>query len=127
VSELEGANEELSSTLAARKELGPEYDRALVEGFLSRVERAIDERVDRRLHGHAGASFSLRPVRAEPRPRRSRLLPLGSIVLAIPITAVAGSNFHGADGVVVMVVSWVGIVAVNAAHAFGWARQSESR
>lgn len=120
--ELEGAHEELSSTLGARKELGAEYDPALVEGFLARVERSIDERVDRRVQQHAVGL----PVRAEPhRSRRTRLLPIGSILLGLPITAVAGSDFHGADGVVVAVVAWAGIAAVNVAHALGASRQPQ--
>ena len=114
--------QDLSSTVAARRELGPEYDDALVEGFVSRIERAIDERVDRSLHRHPGGgrTVTLRSTRGAP---RRRFLPLGSIALGIPITAVAGSNFHGIDGVIVAIVAWAGIVAVNAAHAFGAGRQ----
>lgn len=126
VSDLSGAHDELTSSVAARRELGPEYDSALVEGFLSRVERAIDERVDRRLHGPPAATVPPQPVHVDGR-QRSRALPVVSLALAIPITAIAGSDFHGANGVVVAVVSWAGIVAVNVAHALGRSRQGQTR
>jgi hypothetical protein len=70
--------------------------------------------VDRRLSRGAPA------VTADPQPRSpGARVPLGSVALAIPITAVAASDLHGIASVVVIVVSWIGIVAVNAAHALG--------
>ena len=40
---------ELEATLAARRELGPGHDEQLVAGFLDRIEKEIDRRVDERL------------------------------------------------------------------------------
>jgi len=40
---------ELEATLAARRELGPGHDEHLVAGFLDRIEKEIDRRVDERL------------------------------------------------------------------------------
>lgn len=105
-----GAGDDLTAAIAARKELGPEYEDALVERFLEDVGRAIDERVDRRLIAETRAPAG-RPLGLG--------LPLGSIALAIPITSVAASNLHGADSVAVIIASWVGIAAVNAAHRLG--------
>ena len=39
---------EIESTLAARRELGPGHDEQLIEGFLQRIEREIDQKVDER-------------------------------------------------------------------------------
>lgn len=103
------ARDELASTLAARQELGPGYEEALVDGFLDRVGQAIDERVDRRLASGAPAA----------RHSNNLALPLGSVALAIPITAVAASDLHGAAALVGVVVAWLGIVGVNVAHALG--------
>jgi hypothetical protein len=41
--------QELEATLAARQELGPSHDKELVAGFLDRIEKEIDRRVDDRL------------------------------------------------------------------------------
>ena len=45
---------ELEATLAARKELGPEHDDHLVAGFLDRIEKEIDRRVDEKLAARGG-------------------------------------------------------------------------
>jgi hypothetical protein len=41
--------QELDATLAAREELGPGHDKELVAGFLDRIEKEIDRRVDEKL------------------------------------------------------------------------------
>jgi hypothetical protein len=43
------AQTELEATLAARQELGPAHDEHLIAGFLDRIEKEIDRRVDSRL------------------------------------------------------------------------------
>ena len=49
------ARQELEATLAARRELGPAHDDELVAGFLDRIEKEIDRRVDDRLaHARRG-------------------------------------------------------------------------
>ena len=40
---------ELDATLQARRELGPEYESALVDSFLEKVEQRVDGSVDRRI------------------------------------------------------------------------------
>jgi len=40
---------ELNATLQARRELGEEYESALVDSFLEKVDQRIDGAVDRRL------------------------------------------------------------------------------
>jgi hypothetical protein len=45
---------ELEATLAARMELGPEHDEHLVAGFLDRIEKEIDRRVDEKLAAKGG-------------------------------------------------------------------------
>jgi hypothetical protein len=47
--------QELDATLAAREELGPGHDQELVAGFLDRIGKEIDRRVDDRLaHSRRG-------------------------------------------------------------------------
>src|SRR5690349_21103515 len=41
--------DEISVSLAAHKELGPDYDKAVAEGLVERIGEEIDRRVDTRL------------------------------------------------------------------------------
>jgi len=98
--------EEAASTLAARRELGAEMEPAVVAAFVERVERQIDARVDARLAERGGG-----------RARHDGWLslPIASLGVAIPLTAIAG----GIGGLVAILIVWIGIVAVNVAHARG--------
>jgi hypothetical protein len=87
---------ELEATLAARQELGPAHDDALVAGFLDRIEHEIDRRVDERL------------AQRGPRRRRSSALHPGNLALCIPIVAVAG----GIGGVAGLVLAFAALVIV---------------
>jgi hypothetical protein len=74
--------QELEATLAARRELGPGHDEHLVAGFLDRIEKEIDRRVDERV-GARG------PAR-----RQGTALHPGNLALCIPIVAIAGGIGH---------------------------------
>ena len=67
------ARNELEATLAARQELGPGHDDALVAGFLDRIEREIDRRVDERVRA------------VGPRRRRGSTIHPANLALCIPI------------------------------------------
>ncbi|WP_434600409.1 hypothetical protein [Streptomyces sp. A5-4] len=114
---------ELDATLHARRELGPDYESALIESFLEKVDQRLDSAVDRRVRrqmaeqqmvvarggaksSHEGAGFGER-------------FGFGaiSLVLAIPLSAIGAVNAD-TEG---LVISWIGIVGVNAVHAArGW-------
>jgi hypothetical protein len=47
------ARHELEATIAARQELGPAHDDQLIAGFLDRIEKEIDRRVDDRIASRA--------------------------------------------------------------------------
>ena len=104
--------EELRATLAARQELGPEYDTALVDSLADRVEQVVKARV--------AAQQVTAPPPAAMAPSSSTFtagqrLAVAAISLgvAIPCTAIAGD----AAGVVGVVATWAGIVLVNVATA----------
>ncbi len=40
---------ELAATVEARKELGPAHEQELIDGFLDRIQKEIDRRVDERV------------------------------------------------------------------------------
>jgi hypothetical protein len=104
--------EELSATLAARHELGPEYDTALIDSLAERVEQVVKARV---------AAVQQAP----PPPPVAPALPVTfsaaqrlavvaiSLGVAIPCTAVAG-DVAGLAGVI---ATWAGIAIVNIAAA----------
>ena len=97
--------EELRASLAAREELGAEFEPQIVESFLERLDRQIDERVGARLAEHeeeAGGDS-----------RDASDVAIWSLGFAIPLTGAAG----GTAGVAGIIVVWIGIVFVNFAYA----------
>jgi hypothetical protein len=91
---------ELEAVLAARKELGPEYEPELVDSFLEQVEKRLDGR---------GSAVPARRHR-ERHPAVSIPVVLGSLGLAIPLLGVAG----GTAGLAGVLVVCVALVLVNA-------------
>ncbi|MFD5101850.1 hypothetical protein [Streptomyces albidochromogenes] len=116
---------ELDATLHARKELGDDYESALIESFLEKVEQRLDSTVDRRVRRQL-AEQQMVVARGGGKPSRSESsfgerFGFGalSLVLAIPLSAIGVAN-AGIEG---LVVAWLGIVGVNAVHAargFPW-------
>lgn len=100
--------EDAEAALAARAELGSAYEPALVEGFVERIEAEVERRVAQRAQVH-------RAVHDDTAGREKRQFALGIVSLAtgIPITAIAG----GIAEVPGVAMAWLGIAAVNIAHA----------
>ncbi|GGP06323.1 hypothetical protein LDL08_17455 [Nonomuraea glycinis] len=99
--------EDLQATLDARRDLGPDYEPALVDSLVERLDATIAARVAAELH--------LRGVPpAKQRASGSAMIPiaLGSMGIGIPLTAIANSS-----GLVAIVVTWIAIVAINMASA----------
>ncbi|MFD7320857.1 hypothetical protein ACFV9D_07155 [Streptomyces sp. NPDC059875] len=111
---------ELDATLDARRELGTEYEAALVESFLGKVEDRLDATLDRQVRRRL-AEQQVAVARGG-RPAGSGVEGFGerfgfgiiSLILAIPLSAIAvtQANLEG------LIVAWLGIVGVNAVHAF---------
>ncbi|GGS49019.1 MULTISPECIES: hypothetical protein [Streptomyces] len=113
-----GLGKDLDATVRARRELGDDYDSALVESFLEKVEQRIDGIVDRRVRRQlAERQMATARENRHPKPADSWTERYGfaliTLVLAIPLSAIAGA-FAGLAG---MVVTWLGIVGVNAVQA----------
>ncbi|MFF0064085.1 hypothetical protein ACFYRC_21515 [Streptomyces sp. NPDC005279] len=113
---------ELDATLHARRELGEEYESALVESFLEKVEQRLDGTVDRRVRRQLAeqqmvVARGARPPSGEANFGERFGFGIISMILAIPLSAigVVNADFKG------LVVTWLGIVGVNAVHAAkGW-------
>ncbi len=113
---------ELRAAAETHKELGPEYQDAVLDSFVDRVGREIDARVDARLAQAAAQPLAAQRMAAPPAPRPPRpwgamALALGSIALGIPVTALvvaAGDHPVGFWGLLVV---WVAIASINWAYA----------
>jgi hypothetical protein len=109
---------ELNATLHARRELGEEYESALVDSFLEKVDQRIDGVVDRRVRRQLAEQqmVSARGARS-PKSTDSFGERFGfgivSLVLAIPLSAIGGGLAHLPG----LLVAWAGIVGVNAFQA----------
>jgi uncharacterized membrane protein len=109
---------ELNATLQARRELGEEYESALVESFLEKVDQRIDGAVERRVRRQmAEQQMVVARGARSPRPTDSWGERFGfgivSLVLAIPLSAIGAYNAQLPG----LLATWLGIVGVNVAQA----------
>lgn len=116
------SGDELRASLEARRDLGPEYEDSLVEGFLEKMDREIDKRVDDRLADRARKeSPAVRPSLDA-----GQRLALAIVSLATGIPATIGLAFSGlGDSILafILVLVWVGIISVNLSFALARRRQ----
>ena len=90
----------------------PEYEAAIVEAFTERIEQAIDARVDERLAQAGDAEAGAHVVGARrglDRSSRSARWAAGS-------AATGAATGMGSGGVVVAIIVWIAIAAINVAN-----------
>ncbi|MFD3873447.1 hypothetical protein [Streptomyces sp. NPDC058623] len=111
--QVEDLKKELGATLDARRELGPEYEAALVESFVEKVDTQVRRRLaEERLLAARGGS---------PDPAVTAVGNFGerfgfaviTLVLAVPLSAIAATQAHLSG----LLVCWAGILGVNFIHA----------
>jgi hypothetical protein len=109
---------ELDASLQARRELGEEYESALVDSFLEKVDQRIDGAVERRVRRQF-AERQMTVARDSRSPRATDTwgerfgFGIVSLVLAVPLSAIGGGVGHLPG----LVVAWLGIVGVNVVQA----------
>ena len=138
---------EIAASVAAVQDLGPGYDQALAEGLVERIGAEIDERiaaeidnrvtaeVDSRilaqLDRYAGCRHqrrrARRMIRAERRAvraeradrsgRQSIMLALGSMLVALSVTAIVLKGSPGVAAIMLMALIWVVVGILNVAYA----------
>jgi hypothetical protein len=138
---------EIAASVAALQELGSGYDQALAEGLIERIGTEIDQRiaaevdnrvtaeVDRRiltqLDRYAGCRHQRRQarrmVRAERREIRAEradrsglqsiMLAVGSMVVALLVTAIVLKGAPGVAAIMLMALIWVIVGVINVAYA----------
>jgi hypothetical protein len=102
--------EEFRAAAEVHRELGPEYDKAVVESFLERLGPEIDARVDTRV------AQELQAGTGEPRTPSMRLA-ITSMALGIPLTAIVTSNGGNPAGLAGVLIIWLAIAIINVAYA----------
>jgi len=108
---------ELDATLRARRELGEEYETALIDSFLEKVDQRIDGAVERRVRRQL-AERQMTVARESRAPRAMDSwgdrfgFAIVSLVLAVPLSAIGGTQ-AGLPG---LLAAWLGIVGVNVAQ-----------
>jgi hypothetical protein len=97
------------------RELGPEYDKAVVESFLERLGPEIDARVDARVAQDRQAV----PDQAH---APSMKLAITSMALGIPLTAIVTSDGANPAGLAGVLIVWLAIAVINVAYAISCRR-----
>jgi hypothetical protein len=138
---------EIAASVAALQDLGPGYDQALAEGLVERISAEIDKRiaaeidnrvtaeVDNRiltqLDRYAGCRHqrrrakgmiraeqrTIRAERADRSARQSIMLTLGSMLVALPVTAIVLKGSPGVAAIMLMALIWVIVGIINVAYA----------
>jgi len=138
---------EIAASLAALQDLGSGYDQALAEGLVERIGAEIDKRiaaeidnrvtaeVDSRiltqLDRYAGCRHqrrrAKRMVRAERRAIRAEradragwqsiMLAVGSMVVALSVTAIVLKGSPGLAAIALMALIWIIVGIINVAYA----------
>ncbi len=104
---------DLDAAVQTRKELGPEYEKEIVDSFLARIDARLDARAEQRPAGRTPAPAA---ERERTRGRGTRFtLSVVSLVMGVPLTAIASES----AGVTGLIVCWAGIVGVNVSAALG--------
>ena len=98
--EAKSTREELDAILSARQELGTEYNEELADMLMERLDDVIDRRVEARLQ-------------KTPKNPLSPAVPITTLALAIPLTAIAAAML-GIRGVLIV---WAALIIVNVLYS----------
>jgi hypothetical protein len=148
---------EIAASVGALQDLGPGYDQALAEGLVERIGAEIDKRIaaeiDKRvtaevdsrvltqLDRYAGCRHqrrrakrmmrherrAIRAERADRAGRQTIVLALGSMLVALSVTAIVLKGSPGVADIMLMALIWVIIGAVNVVYALRKHLQQEQR
>ena len=104
---------DVDAALAARMELGPEYEDHIAAGLAERVEELVAYRTAELRQSGSATEHE----RALERSAQTQSFVLGIVSLGagIPITGIAGDVTD--PGLLGVAIAWAGIVGVNVVHA----------
>lgn len=105
---------EFDATMDARRELGPEYEAALVDSFVEKVDTQVRRRLaEERLSAARGGGRGPSAAPEDGNFGERFGFAIITLVLAIPLSAIAATQARLPG----LIVAWVGIVGVNFIHA----------
>lgn len=105
---------EFDATMDARRELGPEYEAALVDSFVEKVDTQVRRRLaEERLSAARGGGRAPATVPGDGNFGERFGFAIITLVLAVPLSAIAATQARLPG----LIVTWVGIVGVNFIHA----------
>lgn len=110
---------ETEAALAARRELGPEYDEHIAAGLADRVEELVAYRTAELRHRGEVPDVDLEMARTAQ--RQGYVLGIISLGVGVPITAMGATLIE--PGLLGVAVAWAGIVGVNVANRLGLRRK----
>jgi hypothetical protein len=108
--------DEIRAAAETHRDLGPDYQSAVIESFLDKVSREIDARVDARLAA-ARAAVPPQPAPAPAKSGSQVALLTVSLIAGIPLTAIAVAAGKHPAGLWGLLVVWAAIAAINIAYA----------
>jgi hypothetical protein len=138
---------EIAASVAALQDLGPGYDQALAEGLVERIGAEIDQRIAAELDNRVTAEVdsriltqldryagcrhqrrrarrmiraerrTIRAERADHAGRQTFALALGSMLVALAVTAIVFKGSPGVVAVMLMALIWVIVGVINVAYA----------
>jgi hypothetical protein len=111
---------DLQAAVAARRDLGADYEPEVIDAFMEKLDARIAARVDQEV----AARTAQLPAAPQP-PRKgdnaATWVALASLTFGVPMTAIAAEQ----SGIIGTMVTWAGIATINLAHAIGrWGRPS---
>ena len=124
------SSEEIRAAAETYSELGPGYRDAVIESFLDKVGGEIDARVAARLATLTPMPGSTRRQRRGSGSGSPLALAVVSMVLGIPISAIAVAAGDHPAGALGLIVVWLAITAINLGYAIstrGLGRQAPDR
>jgi hypothetical protein len=101
--------DDLAAALAARRELGPDYDDAFIESLAARIEETLAARQASAPHRRGKRDHGPVEVRVKGERDHALILAIVSLVTAIPLSGI-GAGVAGIPGLLVV---WSAIVLVN--------------
>ncbi len=138
---------EIAASVAAMQELGSGYDQALAEGLVERIGAEIDQRIAAEIDNRVAAEVDsriltqldryagcrhqrrrarrviraerrmIRAERADRSGRQSIMLALGSMLVALSVTAIVLKGSPGVAAIMLMALIWVIVGIINVAYA----------
>jgi hypothetical protein len=106
--------DEVRAAAETHRELGPDYQAAVIESFLDKVGREIDARVDSRL-AQGGVRAPRQHGRGGP-----LALAIVSLGVGVPLTGITEGTHAGISALAII---WIAIAVINVAYSLSTGRR----